>query len=411
MMHRRTFGMPFVAVAVMLALLAGGRLSIGRAQDADEKEAADRLSRYPTDAGLEDHAIADAPFQMAASSGKDFLLLSHCGANGTSAVFSGVTTWDLCFDAVSRYGLIIRLAGFRKSPTAPLMRVLFDARISEIFVPYHAGSPRFFDVSDFNFPLLTLTAADCPRPRLIIGGGKVCREFRDRGLAWKNDGLVRRGLELVLWAVIDAANYNYVIEWAFRDDGSIAGRAGSTGPKLGGPDDTSGHIHNFTWRLDVDLNGAGGDSVHLTRHAENFLVNPSTSADAESLIAVEGGRIWSPTTFNTLEIHDSLLQNGRGRPTAYELVPLRTGTARHTELYTRNDFWVTAFSSTELLAKLLPSYVNGQNVGSADIVMWYTSSAHHENGMRDEDRDTVPLLWTGFELVPQNLFDRTPFHR
>jgi len=42
-------------------------------------------------------------------------------------------------------------------------------------------------------------------------------------------------------------------------------------------------------------------------------------------------------------------------------------------------------------------------------VIWYTGSAHHENDMRDEDRDTVPVIWTGFELVPSNLFNRTPF--
>jgi len=63
----------------------------------------------------------------------------------------------------------------------------------------------------------------------------------------------------------------------------------------------------------------------------------------------------------------------------------------------------------KLLAKNLPSYVNGQNVADADVVVWYTGSDHHEDDMRDEDRDTVPVLWTGFELIPQNLFDGTPF--
>ena len=67
--------------------------------------------------------------------------------------------------------------------------------------------------------------------------------------------MVRRGQELVLWSVLDAGNYNYVIEWSFRDDGSISGRAGSTGPKLGGPNDKRGHMHNFSWRIDIDLTG------------------------------------------------------------------------------------------------------------------------------------------------------------
>jgi hypothetical protein len=46
---------------------------------------------------------------------------------------------------------------------------------------------------------------------------------------------------------------------------------------------------------------------------------------------------------------------------------------------------------------------------NADIVFWYNGAAHHEDHMRDEDRDTVPVLWTGFELIPSNLFERTPF--
>lgn len=353
--------------------------------------------------------VAHAQEGGADSVSKDLLTQGHCGPNNETVTFSGVTTWDLCFSAVSRYGLVIQLADFRKEPAAPFVRVLFDARISEIFVPYHPGTPRFYDVSGGNHPLLTLSTADCPSPRTIIGGGRVCRELRDRGLAWKDDSLVRRGEELVLWAVIDAGNYNYILEWAFRDDGSIAGRAGSTGPKQGGPNDTRGHMHNFSWRLDVDLNGSASDSVRRTVHKENLAVNPSTATDPEFLMSIEGGRAWEAATFGTLDIGDDFLKNGRGRPTSYELVPYRMGTARHTELFTKNDFWVTAANATELLAKDLPTYVNGQNVSSADVVVWYTGSEHHEDAMRDEDRDTVPVIWAGFELVPQNLFDRTPF--
>lgn len=351
-------------------------------------------------------------FQPAVSDSKDeFQQETHCGPdNVTQQTFSGVTTWDLCFNAVSRFGLIIRLADFRKAPSAPFVRVLFDGRISEIFVPYHPGNPRYMDVSEYNFPLLTLSTRDCPSPRVIIGGGKVCREIRDRGIAWKDDSRVRRGEELVLWAVIDAANYNYVIEWAFRDDGTIAGRAGSTGPKLGGPNDTVGHMHNFTWRLDTDINGSGGDSVRREEHTENLSVTPSTAKDSGTLISTEGGLVWTATRFTALDIRDSALRNGRGRPTSWRLVPYRTGTARHTEQYTRNDFWVTRFNGMQLLAKNLPTYTNGEVVSDADVVVWYTGSAHHDNGMRDEDRSTVPTRWVGWELVPHNLFDRTPLY-
>jgi Cu2+-containing amine oxidase len=377
-----------LVLVTMLSCSVGVSGSSARAQDGDE--------------------AADPVLLAGERFGKDQVSRSHCAPNGESVTFSGVTTWDLCFSAVSKYGLIIQLADFRKDPAAPFVRVLFDARISEIFVPYHPGTPRLYDVSNASYPLLTLSTTDCPAPHTIVGGGKVCREIRDRGLAWKNDSLARRGEELVLWGVLDAANYNYILEWAFRDDGTITGRAGSTGPKLGGPNDTTGHMHNFSWRLDFDLNGSAGDSVRRATHLENLQANPSSATDSEVLVALEASVPWKPVAFSSVEIEDDVLKNGNGRVTSYELVPYRTGTARHTEPFSQTDFWVTAANPAQLLARNLSSYLNGQDVSSADIVVWYTGSAHHEDGMRDEDRDTVPVMWTGFELVPKNLFERTP---
>ena len=39
----------------------------------------------------------------------------------------------------------------------------------------------------------------------------------------------RRGQKLLLWGVLDAANYRYIIEYGFQDDGVITFRVGSTG--------------------------------------------------------------------------------------------------------------------------------------------------------------------------------------
>jgi Cu2+-containing amine oxidase len=152
-----------------------------------------------------------------------------------------------------------------------------------------------------------------------------------------NDALVRHGQEVVYFAVLDAANYNYILEWAFRDDGTIASRTGSTGPKFFGTNDTTGHTHDFTWRLDIDLNGSAGDSACLFTHIENLAVTPSTATDSCSPITVEAGLDWRPMQFNTLKIKDSTLTNGLGHQTNYELVPLRTGTSRHSEAFTQHD--------------------------------------------------------------------------
>jgi primary-amine oxidase len=355
------------------------------------------------------------------------------GARGVNSVsetvaFTSGSRWDLTVIAVDKYGLVIKGASFQKSPTSRFIYVLHDGRLAEIFVPYHSGSPRFGDISDpdFDFKPLTLNQAKFPPPRQIIGGGKICKEVRDY-LAWMRDDRVRYGQEVVYFSVLEAGNYNYVMEWTFRDDGTILVRAGSTGPKLPLLDDNGrfigfskeGHIHNFTWRLDIDLNGADANSAYWTSHSEN-LTAPcpgflggicSTATDNKELISIEGSRVWNPEQFNTLEIVDARLKNGKGRPTGYELIPMRSGTARHSEPYTQADFWVTRYNPAQIVAQKLPSYIlAGQSTINKDLVIWYTGSEHHETDSRAEDFNTVPVLWTGFELDPQNLFDGTPFY-
>lgn len=338
------------------------------------------------------------------------------GAVEEMVSFDSKSRWHLTVNAIDQFGLVITGASFQKSPNSPFIYVLFDGRLAEIFVPYHEGF-RFFDIGGPQgpYPPATLNPAQFPR-RQIIGGGKICKEVRDY-LAWMNyEGTprVRYGQEVVYFSVLEAANYAYVEEWTFRDDGSILVRAGSTGPKLGSPGDPRGHMHNMTWRLDIDLNGAGGDSALFTNHRENFVLGEdSTATDGPpTLISVEQGLVWDPKEFNTLQVQDSTLQNGNRRRTTYELVPMRSGTARHSEAFTKNDFWVTRYDPQQsLLAKNLPNYVaNRQPTVNRDIVVWYTGSEHHENHSRDEDFNTVPVLWTGFELIPNNLFDRTPFY-
>jgi len=353
------------------------------------------------------------------------------GAVDQMVEFKSRSRWHLTVNAIDQFGLVITGASFQKSPRDPFIYVLFDGRLGEIFVPYHSGSPRYKDLSDFPPPFawkpLTLPEALFTPPRHIIGHGKICKEMRDY-LAWMTAPWqvrnaqgqpdeatrIRYGQEVIYYSVLVAGNYDYIMEWTFRDYGAILVRAGSTGPKIGfAPKE--GHMHNFTWRLDIDLNGANNNSAYLTSHLENLTPPPpapgSTATDNMDLISTEGSRVWRPENFNTLQIFDETLKNGNDRRTSYELVPMRSGTARHSEPFTKKDFWVTRYNPAQsFLAGNLPDYVrDGQSTVNQDLVIWYTGSEHHENNSRDEDDITVPVLWTGFQLIPNNLFDHTPF--
>jgi Cu2+-containing amine oxidase len=161
------------------------------------------------------------------------------------------------------------------------------------------------------------------------------------------------------------------------------------------------------------LNGADGDTVHRSRHRESVrtAIDPGTSAiDDEVLVSTEASLVWNPIEFTTVEVTDATLRNANGRATAYELLPLVSGIARHREPVTQSDFWVTRYKPGEVLSVNLPSYLDDESLEGQDLVLWYTGSVHHEDGMRDEDANTTPVNWVGFTMEPQNLFAATPMY-
>lgn len=324
------------------------------------------------------------------------------------------TEWMLCWSTPATYGLTVTAAYFRPGPGKPLIQVFYDARVTEIFVPYHSGSPRYYDLSGFNFPMMTLTTTDCPPGQGTLLGTPtvVCKEVRDRGPAWKmSDGTSYRGQELVLWSALQAGNYVYLFRWRFRDDGMVVGEIGATGTNLPSKP-TEAHMHNATWRMDIDLNGSPNDNAMLVSHVESGL----TATDPTTAIPTERGLTWDDLQFRSLHVFDSVLRNSRGSTSGFMLIPDRTGTARHQETWTQNDFWVTPFDPSQMRPSGLPGYVSaGRSVNNTDIVVWYWGSAHHM--FRDEDgtvsggtfNGVAQAMWAGFMLKPQNLFDGPPF--
>jgi primary-amine oxidase len=332
----------------------------------------------------------------------------------------GETSWRLCWQPVPGNGLVITSASFQKAPGAPFIKLFGDARVSDIFVPYHNPAIlRYLDVG-YAFPLISLNTSDCPQSQgtLLGTSNEVCKEMRDRGLAWKDHDKVRRGEELVLWSAIDAGNYNYIVEWTFRDDGVVIGRLGATAQNHPYWPYTA-HMHGAIWRLDIDLDGAFGDSAYLAKHIEQL---PGRGAiDTMKLIDYETGLKWNPLEFTSLHIQDATLRNALGKPSAYMLMPLLFGTPRHQEAFTKYDFWVTrnnvSSSAPEMAGSLLPSYIAPkQSVANTDIVVWYYGGVHHLP--RDEDGQMVNrvwqgeahVMWTGFMLMPHNLFDKSPLY-
>jgi len=70
-----------------------------------------------------------------------------------------------------------------------------------------------------------------------------------------------------------------------------------------------------------------------------------------------------------------------------------------------------------MAGSLLPSYISPpESVANTDVVLWYYGGAHHlprhEDGRFVDGawKGEAHIMWSGFMLMPHNLFDTTPLY-
>jgi primary-amine oxidase len=336
------------------------------------------------------------------------------------------TAWKIRWAATRGYGLYIQEAHFKKDPTEPWTQVLGDLRLSEMFVPYATGSPRFWDVS-YNFPMIPVGRDEAGTHGRVLGSPPlVVAEIRDRGILWMDIPKgTRRGQTLVLWGVLDAANYRYVTEFGFQDDGTITCRVGATGRNYGSKEFES-HMHNALWRVDLNVGGPAHNSVYVMERFEPDGTEPEQLAKARTTHrpfndGVEGAEDWNADKFTMLSVLNTQIKNSRGKPIAYDVCPMRMGNARHAgiddETCTLHDFWVTRNRPGEIYYRKVPRYVAANEpILDTDVVVWLSTACQHEP--RSEDGElrgstfsgSTPIGWSGFDLKPRNFNDRTPHY-
>lgn len=359
--------------------------------------------------------------------------------------------------------LAIRAAHFMCRDKAGKPRWVTVARalsLGEVFVPYDPGSPRYEDIQDHHFTIQPADPALLGPPCLAAGeilpaadplqSGRVYKEVHDDGVRWLDDdgqGAAdrgRRGEKLNLWANFYAANYRYVIEYGFTDDGVLSCRVGGTARNLKPrqPDGEDSHLHVGCWVFDPDLGdptdsangGPTANEVTLVRRVQRtpgtgdgkFRTDVRPFPDrTPGTPAVPGSAAWVPDEFTTLRVESTTRRNGNAtpRPLAYDLVTVRTGSSGHFPPpfeYVNRDFWVTAADPSFTQFTKVPEYVSnapGPLTGKPSRV-WHNSPLLHVVRAEDFGPDGLDNgsgqygvainAYAGFHLKPRNLFDSTP---
>ena len=388
--------------------------------------------------------------------------------------------WRFHLRPDQRLGAVLSLVSYQDQPGGPTRSVMYQGHLSEIFVPYMDPSfgwyrRNFIDAGEFMSTGLAkalLRGRDCPdyatyvdtvisndkgRPRTLPD--TICVFERETGdPAWRHwsaempDSRKSRDLVVRVGAVV--GNYDYLLDWIFRQDGSIEVRVGATGilevkttkdknALQAGPEaDAYGrfvdrnivavnHDHYFSYRLDLDIDGTANRFVADRLVPQRLPADhprrslwvrqehvPASEHEARLDINLKRPALW--------RVLSNDRRNSSGYPTSFQVVPGRNANTllseddypRRRAGFIDHHLWVTPHRDAERHAAGdhptlsepgmgLPEWTAADRpIRDRDIVVWHTIGMHHLP--RSEDWPVMPTMWYGFELRPFDFFDRNP---
>ena len=389
--------------------------------------------------------------------------------------------WRFRYTMHPREGLVLHLVSYEDDGRS--RPVLYRASLSEMVVPY--GDPdanwrwrAAFDVGEYSVGRLASPLEpklDAPEQAQLFDAtfaddfGKpytleraVALYERDGGISWKHFDTVsgknetRRARELVMFFVATIGNYDYAVNYVFKQDGSLEVDLALTGIMLAKgvkerradehnsamTPDASGHLvaenivaphhqHFFSFRLDVDVDGtqnsvtemntsampAGADNPYLNgfRMRESVF---KTELEAQRQMDMGAARVWTVTNFSAkgaLGHHPSFILAPGANSTPY-VAP--ESLVRRRAQFINHHFWATRYNPQEMYAAGvypnqsaggdgLPRFAaNDESLEQQDVVVWYTLGITHIP--RPEEWPVMPVTHVGFKLIPGGFFHRNP---
>lgn len=387
--------------------------------------------------------------------------------------------WSFRYYMHPREGLVLYNVGYEDG--GKVHPILYRAALSEMVVPY--GDPvedwrwrSAFDVGEYGLGRMAsklqpkldapenakmLSATFCSDNGVPYKADDVIGIYeRDGGMMWKHfeaytgTNESRRGRELVIFFIATIGNYDYAINYIFKQDGTIEVDLALSGIMLPkgswekriDPDhkmtDMAGHLvdpmvmaphhqHFFNFRLDFDVDGTNNNVGEMNSSAmdpgpnnpnlNGFLMQETIfnkESEAGRSMDMESARVWSvtnPSSKNSLGYSRSYLLVPGGNSLPY-IAP--ESPVRKRAQFVNHHFWATKYNPGELYAAGdypnqskggdgLPQYVaNNESLDNTDVVTWYTLGITHIP--RPEEWPIMPVTHLGFKMIPAGFFDRNP---
>ncbi|WP_336649163.1 copper amine oxidase [Microbacterium sp. MMO-10] len=380
-------------------------------------------------------------------------------AQRLTRTLSSGAVWSLCWNVDPKRGLMlsdIRLA----PPGARPIRVISSLSLSQLEVPYDTGDSTTHDITEAGFggtKMLALDDASCTGDRLstalpdIDDGayGKtrtrkvLCSEQVDGGLSYHSSAWATqpqadaRRTDWRLSTISRVGWYEYVTQYTFGADGSIAVQLGATGDlspndftdadhgsDVGDHEYAASHSHNAVWRVHWALDGTGGLAVQQydatptgADGAKAPVLNGSlTPIPDPALVQWQDRRWW--------QVLNPAVENSDGHPISYQIELARTDGFVFSDDHRHGatagyDVAFTDFDACQKYATKNPGdcgsgvrefVERGADRALSDVVSWVAVGFHHVP--RDEDQSPMELHWQGFSLLPRDLtatrFDAPP---
>lgn len=407
-------------------------------------------------------------------------LMSQVGGPGYVVDGSHVQwdIWRLNFSTDERPGVMLNNVEVRDGDK--WRHVLYEMYLSEVFVPYSDPSQGWYwrtymDSGEYGFgaSMTALTpGVDCPPHATFVDSvglnpdgtpvvrkGTICIfERTDGDPAWRRLGDGRAATDLVIRYASAVGNYDYLMDYIFRQDGSIKVRVGAVGidavkgvaaTDMESPTaqaDTrygslirpnivaANHTHFFNFRIDFDIDGESNSfmkmklvptkvdaSADVPRTSIWTVGHQVPERELEAVTRFDMAApsllgVYNPNVKNALKQNPSYMLMAEGSAAHSLLDPTDSAVKRNA--YVDNQFWVTPYQPTERYAggryamqsngdDTLKTWVNANRpIKNTDIVSWYTVAFHHVP--RSEDWPVMPAHWVGFTLMPHNFFERNP---